>query len=330
VRDPVLGWTNRPGFVDEELRLDSRGLRSPEPPAERPVQEALRMLVVGASQVFGLGVADGETWRDVLEGELTRDHGPGRARLLNGAVQGYSTTQICRRAMLLIPELEPDLVVCFVYPGRQSLLDPSSATRWEERNGELVPAGLARGWPAALAWIPRGLHRLLRGSNLYARHQARRWRQGAYERDGHFVLSRAAPRPETRRLLDATREVVGELARQCREREIELRLALLPALHGCTEEGWERYLALYQDDGAPPVGTPRREPLEALADWLAPTGAETWDLYDTASYIGQNPERHVLQSSQHWSPAGHRVMALSLHHQLQADGALVRLLVEPR
>ena len=137
VWDETLSWTNRPGFEGKKGRISSLGLRSPEIPVDAPSDE-VRVLGVGASRTFGAGKGGptmSEIWSHFLE-ELTNSKLEGNWRVLNGGVNGYSLRQSVRRAIQLLDATQPDLVVVFVSPGRQLLLDPSSA-----RNITQLPSG---------------------------------------------------------------------------------------------------------------------------------------------------------------------------------------------
>jgi hypothetical protein len=327
VRDGELGWTNRPGFRDEGTALDSLGLRSPEA-SEVPEPGEVRVLVCGASDVYGLGVRDEETWRHHLQAELDELH-PGRVRVFNAAVQGYSIVQECRRVRRLIPLLQPDLAIVFAYPGRQCLLDHSPAQEWVQVGDEMVPADLAAHWPERLSWVPATIHRVLRFSSIYVRHRTMTrlgGKESAYNLQ--FVLSRAPRRPETEERLASSFQEVADLVEYARSRGVELRFVLNTGTEQVNEGVWEEFLRRNALRGAPPVGTPRREPIDVLAEWLAPTGVETWDFYPVISYMGADLDQFILSRNNHWSPKAHRLVARALLRHLTEGGLLERLLRE--
>ncbi len=96
--DPLLGWRKRPGshvrFQRREyatdLVINSRGLRGPERPYERPAG-TFRLLALGDSYVEGYAVQEPETVRGELESSLGRPGCP--VEVLNGGTVGYSTDQ---------------------------------------------------------------------------------------------------------------------------------------------------------------------------------------------------------------------------------------------
>lgn len=112
------GWSLEPNTTGEvsidggsehvTIRINSDGLRSPEPP---PIGQGLQPLVVvvGDSFVFGLGVGEDRLLTSVLERLLQASFR--NARVVNMAVSGYSTDQ----ELLLFRELggryRPSVVV---------------------------------------------------------------------------------------------------------------------------------------------------------------------------------------------------------------------------
>lgn len=106
VSDALLLWRLRPGVKDFPVRThkvyenevplpsaftvstNSLGLRGAEEPASQP---SFRVLAVGDSTTFGLGVNDAETWPAQLARLLQKEK-PG-AEVLNAGVTGYSVFQ---------------------------------------------------------------------------------------------------------------------------------------------------------------------------------------------------------------------------------------------
>jgi lysophospholipase L1-like esterase len=106
------GWMNRPGITavygEPEFRIEvthnSRGFRGPEVPASKPPGK-IRVLVLGDSFTYGIGVADDETFSARLA-QLDP-----RLEVLNTGVNGYGTAQ----ELLSLRDdglaLRPDLVL---------------------------------------------------------------------------------------------------------------------------------------------------------------------------------------------------------------------------
>jgi hypothetical protein len=87
VLDPLIGWRMKPMLREPGLSTNSRGLRGTR--EHEPSEELRRdrVLVLGDSFTFGLGVRDEETYGSVLESLL-----PGREVLVLGA-NGHSLGQ---------------------------------------------------------------------------------------------------------------------------------------------------------------------------------------------------------------------------------------------
>ena len=118
--DPLLGWRKRPGshvrFQRREyatdLVINSRGLRGPERPYERPAG-TFRLLALGDSYVEGYAVQEPETVRGELESSLGRPGCP--VEVLNGGTVGYSTDQELLFYRGEGRRYAPQVVVLFLY-----------------------------------------------------------------------------------------------------------------------------------------------------------------------------------------------------------------------
>jgi len=105
-------------------------------PGEPPGEDALRVLCVGGSTTFGLGVADEETLpaaleRD-LEGRLSAAIAPAprRVQVWNYGVSAYTAGQAARTARARLDALRPHIVVVqFRNWGRRPFL----STQWEHQ-----------------------------------------------------------------------------------------------------------------------------------------------------------------------------------------------------
>lgn len=117
-RHPVLRWTlkrntvlHEPLLGFEHASTNSLGLRGRQPPKVRKPEE-LRVLCLGDSVTFGLGVRDEETWPAQLKQALLASPllGGRPVHVLNGGVPGWS----CVQGMRLLDEVqwyEPNVVV---------------------------------------------------------------------------------------------------------------------------------------------------------------------------------------------------------------------------
>jgi lysophospholipase L1-like esterase len=104
VENSTRGFEIRPHATEE---INSHGMRMREIPLEKPVG-AYRVLVLGDSIAFGIGVPPEATFGAVLERRL-RDRYPGRVvEVLNGGVISYNTEQqldwLVERGMAFAPD----------------------------------------------------------------------------------------------------------------------------------------------------------------------------------------------------------------------------------
>jgi hypothetical protein len=318
--DPELGWTNLPGFRNDKTVISSLGLRSPEIPADAPPGE-LRILGVGASTVYGAGRGGPDmlhSWSAFLEQECVRRFG-GDWRVLNGGVMGYSAVQAARRAIRLLPQAEPDLVLLFLAPGSQALLDWSSARHYVHAGSRLLPLDIARLVPDPLLPAAAALHAALGRSAIYTRYRARASDAGRRPPEiSRFVLSRAPASPLVQPLLQRTWDEIAALDEAARAQGAELRVVLHyePFMDG--PGAWAAYLRDHAAGGAPPPGTPREEPLEVLREECARRGIGCWSLADVLTRIGTDHARYTCDDA-HWSAEGHALVAEGLAERLAAD-----------
>jgi lysophospholipase L1-like esterase len=87
---PLLQGTPTPnftGFMPVKTQHDSHGLRGSERDKDRLKQQIV-IAAVGGSTTYDMGVAEGQTWPDVLERELGKDYA-----VLNHGVLAYSTVE---------------------------------------------------------------------------------------------------------------------------------------------------------------------------------------------------------------------------------------------
>jgi len=113
--DPILGWSLDPNSslvsVDSQRDLRYRidvnplGLRDRDVPFEKP-EGRKRVLILGDSFVFGVGLNAGERFSDVLDGMLGDD-----VEVINAGVPGWGTDQEMLFYESSLRRLRPDVVV---------------------------------------------------------------------------------------------------------------------------------------------------------------------------------------------------------------------------
>lgn len=113
--DPLLGWSLEPNSslvsVDSQrgfrYRIDvgAHGLRDREVPIEKPAGRK-RVLILGDSFAFGVGLNNGERFSDLL-GEMLPDD----VEVINAGVPGWGTDQEMLFYETTLRRLQPDVVV---------------------------------------------------------------------------------------------------------------------------------------------------------------------------------------------------------------------------
>src|SRR5437660_1334697 len=122
--DPTLGWRLIPGsytvklsytFKHHQVFINDYGLRN-RPLSARAASDTKRIVILGDSFTFAMGVPDEKSFPVILENNLRRS---GQYEVINAGVPGYGTAQ----EMLLMKELIDKKVVGDVYVLMISLND---------------------------------------------------------------------------------------------------------------------------------------------------------------------------------------------------------------
>jgi len=125
-----------------EMTVNQLGLRGPEVTREKPAG-TLRLIGLGDSFTFGVGVRDEHTFLRRLEGRLNKHQ---TVEVLNAGTQGYNTRDQQLTLEYRWLELRPDLVLVVFYLN-DIYRDESAVAFWNNGEGHgvyLQPTGLAR------------------------------------------------------------------------------------------------------------------------------------------------------------------------------------------
>lgn len=87
---------------------NSKGYRSPEFTIDKPANKT-RIVTIGGSTTYGVGVNNDETWPHHLQQELGNDY-----EVINMGVPGYSTVENLLQTKMYLSELQPDLAIYYV------------------------------------------------------------------------------------------------------------------------------------------------------------------------------------------------------------------------
>lgn len=138
VYDPVLSWTNGPGYEDADVRINSLGLRGDEIAREKP-PGVFRIVCMGDSATFGVWrVAEGVFGYDGYPAELARRvraAGLRDVEVLNAGVVGYSSSHGLRQLMVDVLDLDPDIVTVRFGMNDHSVSNAPSLRAREPRSG---------------------------------------------------------------------------------------------------------------------------------------------------------------------------------------------------
>ena len=99
---------------DELVETNSLGLRNPDVVLPKP-PGTFRILALGDSHTFGLGVPEPETWPRLLEGELRRLRPDRSIEVVNGGVASLAIEQEVQLFEDRLLQVSPDLVVLAYY-----------------------------------------------------------------------------------------------------------------------------------------------------------------------------------------------------------------------
>jgi hypothetical protein len=290
----TLGWAPRKGVSavveGQRVTLNAQGYRGRELALPRPRDRA-RVVVLGDSIAFGLGVSDEETFTALLDG---RDNGIEAGNL---AVQGYDPGQ---ELLVLLGEglrSEPDVVVlafCLANDFAEALLPVAlydgrtPKPHFRLVGGQLVldRATLERTrLERLLLWLSDSSHLLNRVSALGPRSEpavAQHWRDRKREalRDEEYAIRLSV-------------EIVRRMDVACRERGVAFVLAVFPNRSSYPSKPWlaSRFLESLRAEGIAVVDVGER--FQALDERF---GAVTLDDVGHLSPRGHSITAEALES----------------------------------
>jgi lysophospholipase L1-like esterase len=289
--DPDVVFDLKPGyrgFSDgAEVAVSSQGLRDHEVAIPAPPNTS-RILVLGDSVTFGLGVHAEETFCERLEAMLSGNTAERRYEVINAGVIGYNTIQERAKLEQVGPRVEPDVVILMFVVN--DLLDTFSIfERQYEPTDVLAPV---KKW-------------LRRNSRLYRFYQNTTWR---------IIDSRRTDSEQAEKPRDGRRMV---------EREAEISRIAELSRHA----GAHFLLALYPDNLDNPISPRAPGQAETVRNELRQFAARSgFPVVDLTGALGdvRDPRARAmrLREDPHPSPAGHRAIAEALLERVQADGLL--------
>ena len=186
-RDPDLLWRLRTDPDAPRLYRPNRvGLRGYWPARSEPARDRLRVVCVGDSSTFGVGVRVEDSYGVVLERQLQERLPDVGVEVLLAALPGHGTYQNSRLYDLEVRALAPDAVVLYL----AGLNDARPATSLSDAEFAAAERAFYDAW-----WSGSRLVRALRHATVRQRARAALAARGS-ESVGGAAVARRVPRPE--------------------------------------------------------------------------------------------------------------------------------------
>ena len=314
--DPPGPYRLSPGYrgriynraeYSNEIRINEAGLRGSEigPPSE----EILRVLIVGDSFVFGVGVEDSETFTALLPKNLARMGFA--AEGLNAGIPAFGVPDAESWFRRHGADLDPDMVVLAIFLGND-LVD-ASPDREEILlvDGLLVPSQSSGGLKA---WFHRRSHLFVAIKSLLEQpgFQPLRARLGLGEpwttralREELGVYKQSAEQ-DLRAAIDATDEALGGFVDLSEELGFNLVAVLIPSEIQLEPERWQTSLASL---GLDPADYDPSTPTRIFQELLDRHEIPTLDLGPPFVSGLSRGEELYFRLDRHWTRAGHALAA---------------------
>ncbi len=321
--DPDAGYRLKPDYKSEirvpeyrvQVRTDGEGYRVPRDGVTTDDREA-RILCIGDSFTFGVGVDAEEAFPERLEGRL-QEEWPGIWAVRNGGVGGYGPLRSARRLEADQGRWRPDVVVHTLYLGND-LEDPrpdSYLTSPRIRDGRMVSADRPLRIEIRLFLRTRShLYAFLRQS-LYGVYVA----TGVADRTRYVepVGQRRWPDRIERIAFPAAIRSVEEARAWCEANGARYVAVLAPTAWQVDDRRWDRYRRTVRlPDEALDRDRARREVMTELTE----CGIEVLDLFPVLQRATAEGRAPYFRHDTHWSATGHDVAAAEIHRWLARRG----------
>ena len=114
VEDAFLMWFPKPNYSDGDININSQGFRDKEYTVKKD-KNVFRILCLGDSSTFGLGVQLQDTYHALLENRLNKEFGQRgrRFEIINAGVTGYTSCQGLGLYKLKGFKYTPDIVTFY-------------------------------------------------------------------------------------------------------------------------------------------------------------------------------------------------------------------------
>lgn len=292
---------NRTEF-DHAVTIDEHGLR--QNTIDDTTEARERLLVIGDSFAFGVGVEDDETFAALLP-EALRDAGsPLRLATLNGGIPGLGLPQQVRWLERHGLDLAPDRLLVAVYLGNDLLDATVDTAPWRIVRGQMATPGSPTG---VRQWLYLHSHLFVFAKGAVAPLR-QRFSGGPSPTDpAHAMLDVYAHRP-TRAIrtgVARTRDALARLAEVAAQRGIPVAAMLIPAR---VQVDPQDFATSIEARGLHPEAYDAAQPTTVFRTLLAEQRIPTLDL--TTAFAGRTALYFPID--RHWTADGHRLAATSL------------------
>jgi lysophospholipase L1-like esterase len=301
--------TNRTEY-EHEFEVNSFGMRGTEPSTGH--QEACRLLAIGDSFTFGLGVEEGQVFHQVAAAEL--DAGGVSLETLNGGIPAIGVPQAVRWLERHGLAAEPDLVLLAVFVGNDLRDANADYDNWAVANGQLAtPAG----YSPLKDWLYNNIHlyALLKTALPAGVQQRVRAALGMgepwslrYAREVFMIYDPAVP-PLVEEGLERTDEALATLTRMAAENGFRIAAVLVPDIVQVDGPRWTAtlgHLGLTDGDQDP------RQPNRLLRTLLERRGVPVLDLVDSFDTAFDRGDPLYFPTDRHWTVDGHALAGREL------------------
>jgi lysophospholipase L1-like esterase len=307
-----------------EIRIDGHGERVPEnEPPENP--GASRLLALGDSFTFGVGVEAEDAFPEILEDRLQADSkGPWVVR--NGGVGGYGPLRSARLFLASQASWEPNVVIHALYLGND--LEDQDPARFRDHprieNGRMVTehGGVQR---LRLALRSHSHLYLFLRQRLYGLYQKTYLARRAQYLDPVGLAEWPASIRETS--WPAGRAAIREIAEWCRARERGYLVLLVPTRYQVEEGAWHRYR---REWGLPEEAFDREHGQREVRAFLEAESIPHVDFLEAFRAAAEGGKKLYYSFDQHWTRDGHELAAEIVHARLRDLGWLASAGPSPR
>jgi hypothetical protein len=322
-QDPVAGFSLRADHRNEirvpeyttAIRIDSDGYRVPVEGADDDAP--VRVLAIGDSFTFGVGVNAEDAWPEVLERLFASEDGLDVA-VRNGGVGGYGALRSARLLLGRQAAWSPQVVVHALYVGND--LEDSNPADYLRvpriRSGRMVAE--ERGFLTRTRFLLR-IH-----SHLYA-----------FLRERLYAVYQATPFAERSRYLDpvglakwperietstwpAVQDAVREIATWAREHDVRYLVVIVPVKYQVDAEAWRDYRRRWS---LPDSAFARDHAQQVVAEFLSREGTAYLDLLPGFRDAMRETSRSgYFPVDAHWTAQGHHLAAQLILRDLTERG----------